>query len=118
LLLFLSPPGLSGLMGLFEQAIGGGLARWGGGWSRGYARAGEASRMEEVVQAALKLSQRRHGALIVLERTADLEEIGQGGVKIDADVSEEMLRSILRPGSPLPDGAVVCSITRIASPDS
>jgi diadenylate cyclase len=111
---FLSYSLVFGIIVLFQQDIRRGLMRLGRGWSLGYDRTGEASRIEEVVQAALRLSQRRHGALIVLERTADLEEIGQGGVKIDAEVSEEMLLSIFQPGSPLHDGAVIISRGRIA----
>lgn len=112
---FLSYSFIFGIIVLFQNDIRRGLARLGQGWSLGYDRAGEASRIEEVVQAAVKLAQRRHGALIVMERTAELDELCRSGVKLDAVVSDEILLSIFQPGTPLHDGAVVISKGRIAA---
>lgn len=112
---FLSYSFIFGIIVIFQNDIRRGLARLGEGWSLGYDRAGEASRIEEVVQAATKMAQQRHGALIVMERTADLEDVVKTGVKIDAEVSDELLRTIFMPGTPLHDGAVVISGGRIAA---
>jgi len=112
---FLSYSLLFGIIVLFQNDIRRGLARLGQGWSLGQDRAGEASRIEEVIQAVTKLAQARHGALIVLERDAELDELVRNGVRIDAEVSDELLRSIFHKGTALHDGAVVISRGRIAA---
>lgn len=112
---FLSYSFIFGIIVLFQNDIRRGLARLGQGWSLGYDRAGEASRIEEVVQAAVKLARLRHGALIVMERTAELDDLVNTGVKLNADVSDELLLSIFHKGTPLHDGAVVISRGRIAA---
>jgi diadenylate cyclase len=61
----------------------------------------------EVVTALYKLSEKRHGAIIVIEHKDNLDEHLQGGVIIDASVSAPILENIFYPGSPLHDGAVV-----------
>lgn len=63
--------------------------------------------------ACARLSARRHGALIVLERVDSLQEYVQTGVYMDAVVSPEVLLQIFYPNSPLHDGAVVISGNRI-----
>lgn len=112
---FLSYSLIFGIIVLFQADIRRGLARLGEGWSIGYDRTGEASRIEEVVRAAVKLAQKRHGALIVMQRTAELPELIRSGVKIDGEVSDELLLSIFHPGTPLHDGAVILSGGRIAA---
>ena len=67
----------------------------------------------EVVLSVSKLSERRHGALIVLEHEDNLDKHLQGGVVIDATVSAPILESIFYPGSPLHDGAVIIRNSRI-----
>ena len=61
----------------------------------------------EVVLALYKLSEKRHGVIIVLEHEDNLDEHLQGGVIIDAAVGAPILENIFFPGSPLHDGAVV-----------
>jgi diadenylate cyclase len=112
---FLSYSFIFGIIVLFQNDIRRGLARLGQGWSLGYDRAGEASRIEEVVQAAVKLARLRHGALIVMERTAELDDLVASGVRLNADVSDELLLSIFHKGTPLHDGAVVISRGRITA---
>jgi DNA integrity scanning protein DisA with diadenylate cyclase activity len=60
----------------------------------------------EVVVTVSKLSAKRHGAIIVIEREDNLDDYLQGGVFIDAAVSSPLLESIFYPGSQLHDGAV------------
>jgi diadenylate cyclase len=71
----------------------------------------------EVVLSVSKLSEKRHGAIIVMEHEEDLDEYLQGGIVIDAAVSAPILENIFYPGSPLHDGAVIIrnSIIRKAS---
>jgi uncharacterized protein (TIGR00159 family) len=61
----------------------------------------------EVVLALSKLSEKRHGAIIVMEQEDNLNEYLQGGVIIEAPVSAPILENIFYPGSPLHDGAVI-----------
>ena len=61
----------------------------------------------EVVLSLYKLSEKRHGAIIVMEHENNLDEHLQGGAVIDAVVSAPILENIFYPGSPLHDGAVV-----------
>ncbi|MBW2368636.1 MAG: DNA integrity scanning protein DisA nucleotide-binding domain protein [Deltaproteobacteria bacterium] len=60
-----------------------------------------------VVLALSNLSEKRHGAIIVMENENNLDEHLQGGVIIDAAVGAPILENIFYPGSPLHDGAVI-----------
>jgi diadenylate cyclase len=62
---------------------------------------------EEVVLALSKLSEKHHGAIIVMEHEDNLDEYLQGGAIIEAAVSAPILENIFYPGSPLHDGAVI-----------
>ena len=61
----------------------------------------------EVVRAVENLAQRRHGALIVMERNVGLRNFVETGTRVDAKVSAELLVTLFSPGSPLHDGAVI-----------
>ncbi|MEK7450201.1 MAG: diadenylate cyclase CdaA [Planctomycetota bacterium] len=67
----------------------------------------------EIIEAALKLSKNRVGALITLEREISLKPYIEGGVQLNAQVSSELLQTIFHPGSPLHDGAVIIREDRI-----
>ena len=72
---------------------------------------------EEVIRAAERLAHLRVGALIVLERDADLlDHLTEPGVELGAKVTEELLVSIFLPDAEnkLHDGAVVIKELRIA----
>jgi diadenylate cyclase len=66
-----------------------------------------------IVHAASRLSNRRHGALIVLERADSLEEYVQTGVALDAVVTPELILQIFYPNTPLHDGAVIVKGNKI-----
>jgi diadenylate cyclase len=68
-----------------------------------------------VVHAAERLSTRRHGALIVLQRYDSLQEYVETGVMIDAQVTPEILLQIFYPNTPLHDGAVILSGERLVA---
>ena len=67
----------------------------------------------EVVIALSTLSNRRHGAIIVMEHEDNLDDHLQGGVIIDAAVSAPILENIFYPGSPLHDGAAIIRDSKI-----
>jgi len=100
---------------LFQNDIRRALARVGRGIFPSFSNAQEIQVVEEIVRAAGALSQRRHGALIVLERESNLGDLIEAGVSIDAALSKELLSSIFQPSSPMHDGAVVIQEGRVAS---
>jgi diadenylate cyclase len=66
-----------------------------------------------LVTAVVRLSDRRHGALIALKRMESLDEYVQTGVRLDARVTPELLLQIFYPHTPLHDGAVILDGPRI-----
>jgi diadenylate cyclase len=70
---------------------------------------------DEVVLAATTLASTKTGALIVIERNVGLKNIIDGGVKLDAELSYDLLVSIFNPESPLHDGAVIVRRHRVAA---
>jgi diadenylate cyclase len=65
--------------------------------------------IQAVVSASSRLSSRKHGALIVLQRYDSLQDYIESGVKMDATVTSELLLQIFYPNTPLHDGAVIIS---------
>ncbi len=102
---------------IFQHDIRRALMRVGQGlwWSsRSYERS---TVFEEVIRAAERLAHLRVGALIVIERDADLvDHLTEQGVEIGAKVTEELLVSLFLPDAEnkLHDGAVVIKELRIA----
>ncbi len=70
---------------------------------------------DEVILAATTLASTKTGALIVIERNIGLKNIIDGGVKLDAELSYDLLISIFNPESPLHDGAVIVRRHRVAA---
>ena len=68
-----------------------------------------------VISAAARLSDRRHGALIVIQRLDSLDEYVQTGVPMNARVTPELLLQIFYPNTPLHDGAVIISGSRLVA---
>ena len=71
--------------------------------------------LDSIFQAALKLAGEKTGALIVLEGDQGLRELIEGGTRLDAVPSTELLVDIFQTSSLLHDGAVIVSQSRIAS---
>ena len=69
-------------------------------------RAAWQSAVVAICDAAEQLSDTRTGALLVLERNNNLDEIIRTGTPMHADVIPEMLGTIFYEGTPLHDGAV------------
>ena len=65
--------------------------------------------LEEVSRAALRLSELRYGALIVIERRTGLRNYVETGKELDARLSSEVLVTLFTPYTPLHDGAVIIS---------
>ncbi|MBV8596587.1 MAG: DNA integrity scanning protein DisA nucleotide-binding domain protein, partial [Candidatus Eremiobacteraeota bacterium] len=78
--------------------------------------AGAVNRLCETLgTAATVLSRSAIGAIIVIERSAALDEYIESGTWVDAVLSAEALLSIFSPRSPLHDGAAIIRKDRIAA---
>ena len=78
-------------------------------------RASSQDTITSVVRAAERLSNRRHGALIIMQRFDSMEEYIDTGILMNANVSPELLLQIFYPNTPLHDGAVIMIGSRIAA---
>lgn len=68
-----------------------------------------------VVSASARLSARQHGALIVLQRLDTLNEFVNSGVKMNAQVTPELLLQVFYPNTPLHDGAAILAGNRLVA---
>jgi diadenylate cyclase len=66
-----------------------------------------------IVAAAKRLSERRHGALIVIERDVQLDDFVSTGIRLDSDCTPELLLQIFFPNTPLHDGAAIVRAQRL-----
>lgn len=71
--------------------------------------------MEDLVRTCVSLANKKIGALIVLERDANVMDYVEVGVRLDAALSKELLTSIFLPVSPLHDGAVVVQKAKVVA---
>lgn len=69
--------------------------------------------IENTVAACMEMSKKKTGALIVFEREMTLIDYTKTGTRLDSIVSNELLKSIFYPKSPLHDGAVIVRSGRI-----
>jgi diadenylate cyclase len=91
------------------------LGRAGGLTNRQYAEPVAQYVINSVARAAVLLSDRRHGALVVLERSTGLQEYIDTGVRLDSLVTPELLLTIFYPNTALHDGAVVIQGDRVVA---
>jgi len=71
--------------------------------------------IETIGVTAQRLSDRRYGALIVIEREIPLDDYKVTGVALNAELTPELLLQIFHINTPLHDGAVIISDGRIAA---
>ncbi len=69
--------------------------------------------VEELATAVTALSEARIGAIIVIEKRVALGEFIETGVRVDARVSSDLLKTIFQPGTALHDMAVVIRGDRV-----
>ena len=69
--------------------------------------------IEQTILACEHLSKEKVGALIVFSRDNPLEEYRKTGTRVDAQLSDPLLRNIFFHNSPLHDGAVIVTDGRI-----
>lgn len=103
---------------LFQQEIRWAIARTFRGRGMGTLETSvKANVVEELVRGCFRLSSAGIGALIVVERSVELNHVTDGGVKLDMVVTWEALFAIFNPerANPLHDGAAVVRDGRIAA---
>ena len=71
--------------------------------------------VREIVSAYMRLSRRRVGALIVIERKTPLTKVIESGTILDSTISAPLIENIFEPNTPLHDGAVVVRGDRIVA---
>jgi diadenylate cyclase len=76
---------------------------------------GESFPLDEVVNAITSMASEKVGSLIVIERKTALKGYAESGVQVDAAASEEFIRTIFFPLTPLHDGAIIMQNGRISA---
>ena len=73
--------------------------------------------IDEIVEAAKELSKNRIGALLILETASPIDErdFSVPGVKLNAEVSKELIQTIFQPKTLLHDGATLLRGSRIVA---
>lgn len=95
---------------IFQPEIRRALERLGRGGIMFQRQTPEAMRtkiINDICAAAERLSERRHGALIVLQRNSSLQEYIRTGIHLNSDISPELLLNIFWPKTELHDGAAI-----------
>jgi diadenylate cyclase len=104
---------------IFQPEIRRALERLGRGSVFGTRQAPDTIRLkviDEICAATEKLSERRHGALIVLQRNSSLKEYIRSGTQMDSVVTADVMVTIFWPKTELHDGAIIIDNNgRIAS---
>jgi diadenylate cyclase len=74
-----------------------------------------AETVEDVITAATMLSKQHVGAIIVFEREIGLGNYVESGIRVDGEVTYDLLTTIFQPTGPMHDGAVIIREDRIAA---
>ena len=69
----------------------------------------------KIVIAAVELSKQKKGALIIIERDIKIQDIVATGIYMNSEISPQLLVNIFEPKTPLHDGAVIISNSKIAA---
>jgi uncharacterized protein (TIGR00159 family) len=72
------------------------------------------SQFQDVSETLFGMGAERTGALVVFQRNESIEELMSNGVRLDSEISPQMLESIFYNGAPFHDGAALIRDGRIA----
>ena len=100
------------LVVVFQPEIRRGLSRLG---EVGIFTKGTLVNLSPITRGVVRMARRKIGALIVIQRHTGLKSYTDGAVKVNAEVSAELLETIFFPNSPLHDGAVVIQGNQIVA---
>ncbi len=70
---------------------------------------------DALVRATFDMARDKIGGLIAIERQVGLSSYVEAGVRLDSEVSLELIKTIFWPGTPLHDGAIVIRQQRVAA---
>lgn len=100
---------------VFQPELRRGLEELGGGFWGGSTLSSKRSAqvVSELFVAITSLRETKTGAIIAFERKSPLKDFQEKGVKLNAEVSAELILSIFNPESPLHDGGVVVKEDKI-----
>ena len=115
--------GVLALIILFQPEIREALEKMGSGSLKGIKILGDNTSknqsqykvIDNICKAVQLLSIEKTGALIVIERTTQLDDILHSGTIINSDVSESLIRNIFFNRAPLHDGAIVIDEGKIVA---
>ena len=71
--------------------------------------------INEIVKACSQMARVRTGALIVIENKESVSRIDETGIKVDADITNQLIINIFEKNTPLHDGAVTIRNNRISA---
>jgi diadenylate cyclase len=75
----------------------------------------EAFPLDEMVNGLVSMADERIGSLIVIERNTGLRSFVESGVTVEAALTEELVRTIFYPMTPLHDGAIIVQGRKVAA---
>lgn len=78
-------------------------------------RTGSDQMINEVIDAVRDMAQTKTGALIVFARSSSMQDLVDVGVRLDARVNAELLKTIFQKDTPLHDGAVIIRNNKIVA---
>lgn len=113
--------GILALVIIFQPEIRDALEKLGSGSIGKFSTIGDKNKklyysvIDNICNAVADLSATKTGALIVIERATQVDDIIETGIKINADVNSSLLRNIFFNRAPLHDGAVVIEEGRISA---
>lgn len=71
------------------------------------------SHFQQISETFFKLAEKRTGALLVFKRSESLADLVLNGVRLDCEITPQILETIFTDGTPLHDGAAVVKDGRI-----
>lgn len=69
----------------------------------------------EIIKSLQNMSKKNTGAIIVLAAGEVPDQIIDSGIKLESDISSELIESVFFPKTPLHDGAMIISDTKIVA---
>ena len=82
---------------------------------KGHKNSSQYKAVESICNAVQILSVEKTGALIVIERTTQLDDIINTGTILNAEISDSLIRNIFVNRAPLHDGAIIINDGKIAA---
>lgn len=71
--------------------------------------------VDEITRATLELAKAKTGALMVIEQDDSLVQYEETGIRMDANITSQLLINIFEKNTPLHDGAIIISGDKISS---